>query len=127
MATLEQLRATFALEKVRGEEQAGRRGKYLTELKDLPARLHTGGLAQTMATYLAAGNQSVRPSIYLWLQEWLRRPPVSYPGNLDLISAISGNAVQPPGFDVELKYREASVEARALATWLKKFAEAYLA
>jgi len=125
MATLVQERAGFALHHVKEVAGTGDAAKFKTELKDLPARLHTGGLAQTMATCLAEGDGSVRVRIYEWLQDWLRRPPVSFPAASTLMESIVG-ASPGAGFDPEIKYREASEEARALAVWLKKFAEAFL-
>lgn len=125
MATLVQERARFALHHVKAVAGTRDAPKFKTELKDLPARLHTGGLAQTMATCLAEGDGSVRVQIYEWLQEWLRLPPISYPVGSSLMESIVG-ATPGPDFDPEVKYREASEEARALAVWLKKFAEAFL-
>lgn len=128
MPTVDQARAKFALAKIEGVRTNADRENYASELKDLPARLHTGGLAQTMATYLRNGDTAPKPQrreIYGWLQDWLRTEPVEYPTDLRLIDAITGNGASP-AFDVEGKYREASSEARAVANWMKKFAEAFL-
>jgi len=128
MTTMDQSRAQFALARVESVRTGTDRGNYASELKDLPARLHTGGLAQTMATYMRSGDAAPKPqrrAIYDWLEAWMRMEPVQYPADLRLIDAITGNNASPT-FDVEGKYREASSEARAIANWMKKFAEAFL-
>lgn len=121
MSTLELARAKFALEKV---EQVKNDSAYRRELQDLPARLHSAGLGQTVASLLAAAERnSSRKAIYGWLEEWLRKPPIRYPAGQRLIDCIVGNL--PQGIK-PASYMAASREARALATWLKKFAEAFI-
>lgn len=126
MATLEQQRAAFALEKVRGVVQAQQatREKYKTQLLKLPARLHTNGFGQTVAFYLTAGADSAEVAICAWLEAWLRRPGGVYPAQLALIDAVTGKDMHDD--EAEAKYRQASDEARALAVWLKRFAEAFI-
>jgi CRISPR type III-B/RAMP module-associated protein Cmr5 len=120
MSTLELDRAKFALEKINGIKAGENRDKFLIELRDLPARLHSAGLGQTIASLLASQNEhKARKAIYGWIEEWLRQPPVKYPSTSGLIDCIVGNL---PG----TSYMTASREARALATWLKKFAEAFI-
>lgn len=119
MSTLELDRAKFALEKINGIKTAENHDKFRIEMRDLPARLHSAGLGQTVASLLASRqDHKARGTIYDWLEEWLRKPPVNYPGTSGLIDCIVGNL--PAG------YMAASREARALATWLKKFAEAFI-
>lgn len=125
MLTIDQTRARFALLKIESVKDHEKRDKFATELKDLPARLHSGGLAQTAATFLRKSEEE-RQTIYRWLEEWLRQDPVRYPGKVRLIDAIAGNVSAADLPDVEARYREASREARAIANWLKKFAEAFL-
>lgn len=127
MSRLEQRRAAFALSKVdavRKEQEARKKDKYRTQLVKLPARLHTNGLGQTVAFYLSAGPDRVETTICGWIEEWLREAEV-YPTEPSLISCITGGE---GGNDEEVagRYRQASAEARALATWLKRFAEAFL-
>lgn len=122
MATLEQERAGFALEKV--EKVKGDPGKanakFKTQLLKLPARLHNNGLGQTTAFLLAQKHDSPERQVYGWLEEWLAKPERHlYHGAGRLIDGITG--------DSEGTYRRASVEARALSVWLKRFAEAFLA
>jgi CRISPR type III-B/RAMP module-associated protein Cmr5 len=125
MATLEQERAAFALEKVDSIKGGREKSKYKTQLLKLPARLHNNGLGQTVAFYLSAGTGKPEVAICGWIEEWLlqreiyeRRP---------LIEAITGarnSGIQPDR--VEPLYRQASAEVRALAVWLKRFAEAFI-
>lgn len=124
MATLEQQRARFALERVRGVLQNGEREKYRTQLLKLPARMHTNGFGQTVAFYLAAGGKN-KPEVVIctWLEKWLRDQGV-YPPGVPLIDALTGNGMRED--EAESKYRVASDEARALAVWLKRFAEAFI-
>jgi len=129
MATLEQARAAFALEKVRGIEE--NREKFKTQLLKLPARLHANGLGQTVAFYLSAGEEKPEWIICGWLEEWLRRPEQVYGEQrlkgMKLVECITGSRLpEGRGQSVEDLYQQASVEARALSIWLKRFAEAFL-
>jgi CRISPR type III-B/RAMP module-associated protein Cmr5 len=117
--TLEQRRAELALAKI---DQVVRKGadlaKYKSQLLKLPARLHTNGLGQTSAFYLAAGKGKPEWEICSWLETWLAEQEIySTPGQ-DLIHRITEGS--------ETLYRRASTEARALAVWLKRFAEAFI-
>ena len=128
MSTLELDRAKFALNKIEEIKDGESRDKFLTELRDLPARLHTAGLGQTVASLLAAREHAARKAIYEWLEDWLSRPPVKYPVNTKdgprLIDCIVGR--NQPANATAPSYLAASREARAVATWLKKFAEAFI-
>lgn len=127
--TQEQRRAAFALEKISGHVPPNERDKYKTQLVKLPARLHTNGLGQTVAFYLSAGEPPPgrlgKPEweIMLWLEGWLVGPDTIYgeihgENGRKLIAAITSGT--------DSKYRLASAEARGLANWLKRFAEAFL-
>jgi CRISPR type III-B/RAMP module-associated protein Cmr5 len=134
MSTLELERAKFALEKIKGIVNSDGHDRYKTELQDLPARLHSAGLGQTVASLLASqqDENSPRKTIYGWLEEWLSKPPVNYPIKFPvsdkstprLIDCIVGRNLPPN--TKPASYMAASREARALATWLKKFAEAFI-
>lgn len=125
MSTLELDRAKFALEKIEGIKSVEGSDRYKAELQKLPARLHSAGLGQTVASLLASQQDNKpRAAIYSWLEEWLAKPPINYPRGTRLIDCIVGNL--PLGTKVA-SYMSASGEARALATWLKKFAEAFIA
>lgn len=114
-------RARFALDRVRSVEGDAQRDKYKTELLKLPARLHTSGLGQTLAYHLAGGGGSPKARIADWLGEWLldEQEGTSRDGAA-LITRITREGA-------EAYYRRSSAEARALAPWLKRFAEAFLA
>lgn len=118
MANVEQQRAAFALDHVYGVRGTPPAEKYLIELRKLPARLHTSGLGQTVAFYLSSGPGSPEAAICDWVGSWLRTKQI-YSHQGGLIDAIAADA------DGE-RYRRASAEARALAVWLKRFAEAFL-
>ena len=120
MANRDLARAKFALREVQGVPADKKlREKYKTQLLKLPARLHTNGLGQTVAFYLSSGAGSAEDRICRWFEDWLRGPAVGiYPADRDLIDAITAGT--------EDSYRRASAEARALASWLKRFAEAFL-
>jgi CRISPR-associated protein Cmr5 len=122
MPTLEQERAAFALEKIDQVREKKDKAKYKTQLLKLPARLHNNGLGQTVAFYLSAGGEKPEVTICGWLQSWLGERREIYPKDQALIRSIAGTGVKDP----EGRYREASAEARAIAVWLKRFAEAFI-
>jgi CRISPR-associated protein Cmr5 len=123
MSTLEQERAAFALKKVEEVKGASKdKAKYKTQLLKLPARLHSNGLGQTVAFYLSSGRGKPESTICDWIEVWLRQREI-YTGGA-LIEGITGRNIPPD--EAEARYREASVEVRALAVWLKRFAEAFI-
>lgn len=125
MGTLEQDRAKFALEKIDSIKCGGDKSKYKTQLLKLPARLHNNGLGQTVAFYLSAGREKPEVVICGWIEEWLLQREIYERG--PLISAITGARDSGiPSDRVEPLYRQASAEVRALAVWLKRFAEAFV-
>ena len=117
--TLEQERAAFALANVERVKAGEQKAKYKTQLLKLPSRLHSNGLGQTVAFYLSAGSDKPEWEICQWLEAWLgERHRGIYKGRESLIHNIAKQD--------EDRYREASAEARALAVWLKRFAEAFI-
>lgn len=122
MATLEQERAGYALNRVNEVKNGKDRAKYKTQLLKLPARLHNNGLGQTVAFYLSAGPGKSEFVICNWIEEWLREREIYPKGKL--IEGITGQSIPPD--QAEARYREAAVEVRALAVWLKRFAEAFI-
>jgi CRISPR-associated protein Cmr5 len=124
VATLEQERAAFALEQVESVlNDEKKRAKYKTQLLKLPARLHTNGLGQTVAFYISAGSGKPETEICRWIEQWLQKRIPALQGR-KLIDCIAGRGV--PEADAERIYREAAAETRALAVWLKRFAEAFI-
>jgi len=125
MPTLEQQRAAFALARIEGIKTSQDRSKYKTQLLKLPARLHSNGLGQTVAFYLSSGAGKPETVICDWLQSWLAGEQKIYPAQ-PLVKSLAGLHLGE-GVDSEARYRVASAEARALAVWLKRFAEAFIA
>lgn len=123
METLEQKRASFALRKIDlvKEREKKDQSKFKTQLLKLPARLHSNGLGQTVAFYMSAGPKKPETEICGWIDEWLRER-LKLSGTL--LDCVTGR-IPAPG-SPEQVYREASVETRALAVWLKRFAEAFI-
>lgn len=123
----EKRRARFALRRVRSVTE--KHEKYQTLLRKLPARLHANGLGQTAAFLLAKGAGEPEGTVYEWLAAGLQEAEIYSDDQLiqNLVGAgtVLNNDVVQAG--VEANYRRASTEARALATWLKRFAEAFLA
>ncbi|MEP0814910.1 MAG: type III-B CRISPR module-associated protein Cmr5 [bacterium] len=123
--TLLQKRAAFAYAKVSAISGAGqpREKDFRTRLLDLGTQLHTNGLGQTAAFYKSkADNESgsYRETL-AWLREWLADPErriFENPQGRDLLQLITSS-------DAEA-YRKASVEAKEIALWFKRFAEAML-
>jgi CRISPR-associated protein Cmr5 len=113
--TIEQRRAKFALDRI-GEVPPGEREKYKSQLLKLPARLHTNGLGQTVAFYLSAGDGKPEWKICEWIAGWLGEQDLhTAPRLIDTLTTRSAD-----------HYRRAAAEARGLAVWLKRFAEAFL-
>lgn len=127
-STLEQQRAAFALEHVESVKDRDDAAKYKTQLLKLPSRLHNSGLGQTVAFYLASGQDSPEATICTWLQQWLGRDVYAQAGGGRLIDWITGHhqSLREGNGDAALLYRQASREARAMAVWLKRFAEAFI-
>lgn len=132
LGTLEQRRAAFALAQVESIKESDQKAKFKSQLLKLPARLHNNGLGQTVAFYLAAGGEKPEVQICRWLETWLRDEDKGNVygslGSGSLIDWISGRPSVFEGEEAEpaLLYRQASMEARALAGWLKRFAEAFI-
>lgn len=117
MPTREQNRADFALRMVDSCRGLPAAPKYKTQLVKLPARLHTNGLGQTVAFYLASGPTKPETIICGWIQDWLQ-----FTGNCPKGASLLQSITKAEAVD----YRRASAETRALAGWLKRFAEAFL-
>ena len=125
--TLEQPRATYALRFITGF--TGDKTKLSTHIQKTPIRILQNGLGQALAFLLAdSEGDTGSPSCTLYdhLQDWLcgpytnDRPCRVYDGQqYNLIKQlIEGRRDE---------YLLAQEEALKLFTWLKKFADAYLA
>lgn len=123
--SLEQERAKRAWDCVKkAKEQQDRVAKdYGNLARDLPARLQTNGLGQTLAFLRAKGYENGQPKsaghvqllqdISAWVMEQLEADDQS------LLQWVVHTASSE-------EYRRATAEAMALAEWLKRFAESEL-
>ncbi len=116
----ERERAKLALDYVKGLESKSAKvqHRYRVLLVKLPARLHANGLGQTVAFYLSAGEKSPEHDVVDLIGKSLLKaePPAS---GRSLMEAITMGSPED--------YRSLSANARSLANWLKRFAEAFLA
>jgi len=129
--SIEQQRARFALEQVQAitgqQEEESRPASYLSEFKSyanaLPALIHMNGFGQAVAFCRAKANGTDNKAqayakLYALLQAWLCTPKQPYEGHDKLLDAIT--------FEDMNTYRHAQIEAIALLTWVKKFANAFI-
>lgn len=126
--TIVQKRAQFAYEKVstlrhNGNAPSSRESSFRTRLIDLGTQLHTNGLGQTVAFYMSKENkeEGAYRETLIWLRDWLaenERNIFQNPGQRKLIDLITQSDA--------IAYRKASVEAKEIALWFKRFAEATL-
>ncbi len=120
---MQQLRAKYALEKVKEAAQNLSQSEQI-EFKSyaaaLPAMIHMNGLGQAVAFYKSKCDKSATYlKIYSLLSCWLCSEDQPFAGKADLLDAIVESRMQT--------YRMAQVEAQALMDWVKKFAKTYLA
>lgn len=113
--TAEQERAREALQRVREVKGKAFEARYTAEVKGLPAMILINGLGQTLAFLRAKGKDAEHAALYAHVATWVSRQ-LKLDG--DLLEAITQ-------IDVAT-YRRCQVEALALLTWLKRFAEAEL-
>ena len=138
--TIEQLRASDALKKVK-QLRDGTNGykvdcdKYASYAISLPSTILMNGLGQAAATLLSSSKRIAKDAneaekkkieidahyvLYKHLEEWLCSgyDQAPYKGFNDLMAAITVKDRD--------HYMRAQAEALAWLKWLKKFAEAYL-
>ncbi len=128
MRTLEQRRAEHALQRVRELEQRSDAFKksYRAYVTRLGPTIVMSGLGQALATERASAgpndnrtpDQAAHHAVYESLQAWLCGDGGVYPGEGDLLVAITEND--------ERAYLRAQAEALAWLEWHKKFCRAYL-
>lgn len=135
--TQEQERASFAWESVK---KVGDKGKYKDVIRKFPSMVITNGLGNALAFLLSKGTKEIEKDengkkvkvkepdggsehgqLYLHLQEWLcdRRKLITKGQAHDDFRLMQG-LIQ----EKSPTYRHATMEALALAGWLKRFAEA---
>ncbi|MEX1028027.1 MAG: type III-B CRISPR module-associated protein Cmr5 [Candidatus Paceibacterota bacterium] len=126
--TLEQQRASFALQKIR-DLQNGELdyGHYVSYVSALPATIVTNGLGQALTTLVAkAKGKAQEPHrilfdhIAAWLSQRIDELQLRVPGNdftqvIDLLMQAD-----------QRTYVRAQAEAMAFLNWLKQFSRAYL-
>lgn len=109
--TIEQERAAFAWAKVNSVTD---KAKYKDVIRKFPSMVINNGLGQALAFLLAKGQE--HGQLYSHLQEWLRDKKKLVDKQKDLLDGLAQ--------EDSTAYRHATMEALALATWLKRFAEA---
>lgn len=108
LVNINQARARFALEKVKGQSE-----EYKRYAKRLPSMIVRNGLALTLAFYKSKGGK--HQTIYQHLGEWFNKQGlVNNKENL-LEELLEKDA---------LTYRQWAKEALSIAIWLQKMAEA---
>ena len=119
--TIEQRRAAHAWQRVEAAALTPAFSEYKRLLQGLPVALHTAGLGQTVAFYLAKGqNDDAKPHtrVLADLARWLladRAEGARTPRAL--MQAIQGGDSQA--------YRRLLAETHAYLAWLKRFAAAH--
>lgn len=125
--TLEQKRASHALQKVKAVKQ-DKADDYVRYVKALPAAILMNGLGQALATELSSSKNDSDPHRLLanHVSEWLlsKEAHTKYASGGSRVDAaalldqiVAGN---------QEAYLWAQAEAIAYVTWLKKFANAFL-
>lgn len=124
LRTTEQERADFAWDKVTSVSD---KAKYKDVIRKFPSMVINNGLGQALAFLLARGTDKKgqeldknkeHGQLYLHLQEWLcdKKKLVTKESPMGLLDGLVKKD--------STVYRHATIEALALATWLKRFAEA---
>lgn len=126
--TTEQERAKFAWDEVSKLPQ-DLKGEYKDVVRKFPSLIINNGLGQALAFLLAKGTDKdgkkpdegkVHGRLYAHIQEWIcnKRKLIGSEAS-DPLRLIKGLVEQD-----STRYRHISIETLALATWLKRFAEA---
>lgn len=114
--TLEQRRASKAWEFV-NEVKDDIKSRYRSLALKAPVLILTNGLGQTLA-FLKSKKENEHQLFYTHIQTWLIEETKIYESSGDLLKKImEGDST---------KYRQATNEALAFISWIKRFAEAVL-
>lgn len=119
MQTVQQLRAKYALEKVKEAAQnlsLSEQIEFKSYAAALPAMIHMNGLGQAAAFYKSKGGTHFK--LYKLLSDWLCSEGQPFSENEYLLDAIVQSDMQT--------YRLGQAEAQALMGWVKKFTNAYM-
>lgn len=120
--TIEQQRACFALDKVKELENQSHMKEFKSYANALPVMIHQNGLGQAVAFCKSKSTKNDAKSkaykaLYELLENWLTKENQPYQGEENLLSGITTKDMH--------QYRIAQVEAIALLSWVKKFANAF--
>jgi len=107
--TLEQERASFCLEKVKKVKEITNKKKFKSYARSLPSFIVSNGLIPTLAFYKS---KEERKPVYEIVNEWLKEK--GYVSN-DALEYLVKADFQ--------KLRLATIEALAIANWLKRIVE----
>ena len=108
--TLEQERASFCIERVRNITSDEKKYKYKSNAKDLPSFIVSNGLIPALAFYKSKED---RKPVYNTINEWLKKRGIIQNDALDELTTKKNFK------DLRL----ATVEALAIANWLKRIVE----
>lgn len=114
LRTLNQERATYALNKIKTDADNIEKDKYKSYAEKLPAMIVNNGLAPTLA-FIKQQGEGAWQQIYCHLKDWLCERKLC---NGDLLEdVLKMDAAQ---------YRRCTREALAFAEWLKRIAQVEL-
>ncbi len=120
LGTLDQRRAGAALEAVTDVERSNAAKEYATQAKGLPALLISSGLAPTLA--FLAGKTDAHRRLAADVSRWVLERVLGRSGAED----PTRECLRRLSESDSATYRRAEGEALEIATWLKRFAQAYL-
>jgi CRISPR-associated protein Cmr5 len=120
--TIQQQRAAFALERVKGLAQtlkAEEQKEFISYASGLPAMIHMNGLGQAMAFCKVKGkDRKSYDQLYQLVSDWLCKAGQPYAGKAHVLDGIIQSDMA--------HYQLAQAEALVLTSWVKKFAKAFL-
>lgn len=122
--TLDQQEARFAIRCIEEVKESNEsvKGDYFTQVKQLPTRILSNGLGQSLAFLFAKSEKKTRKDsghrlLYDHIAEWLEERTV-YPEKGPLLETMMQNDMS--------RYIEAQYHALRFLEWLVKFARAHL-
>lgn len=120
--TIEQQRACFALAAVERIKDQPLMSEFKSYANALPVMIHMNGLGQAIAFCKSKSSKSDNKGkaygeLYTLLETWLCKSQQPYANSRDLLQGITQQDMHD--------YRLAQVEAIALLSWIKKFANAF--
>ncbi|MCB1714442.1 MAG: type III-B CRISPR module-associated protein Cmr5 [Candidatus Competibacteraceae bacterium] len=121
LVTLQQQRAAFALERVQAwaERPVDEQKKLNSYASKMPFMVHANGLGQTAAFYRAKKENDPHHLLYRLLSDWLAQQGQPFAEQGDLLNGITHTDLHT--------YMVAQAEAMLFLSWVKQFADAFLA